>query len=254
MHFSIIVAGDNYEEQLAPFQENNMEDCPKEYLEFYVDGEYYETKEEAERAVGKRKCEEDGYWTNPNSHWDWYVLGGRYQRKFLPKDGVEYDVGSASVFEAPDPRFAARIRKGDIDFDRMKKEWTDRRINEWNELMKALDGREINWKPSTDFDWENADEREKFWNQDGVSQIKDAEDFKWGFSRLQLDMMLGCKNVDDWIKKHDWRGCYRPYGYIKDGEWIDADWDKNETFAKDFDEWFDNLPDDTIINVVDCHE
>ena len=27
MHFSIIVAGDNWEEQLAPFQENNMDDC-----------------------------------------------------------------------------------------------------------------------------------------------------------------------------------------------------------------------------------
>lgn len=28
MHYSIIVAGDDYEEQLAPFQENNMDDCP----------------------------------------------------------------------------------------------------------------------------------------------------------------------------------------------------------------------------------
>lgn len=57
MHFSIIVAGDNYEEQLAPFQENNMGDCPNEYLEFYVDGECYATKEEAERKPlgSKRK-------------------------------------------------------------------------------------------------------------------------------------------------------------------------------------------------------
>lgn len=42
--------------------------------------------------------------------------------------------------------------------------------------------------------------------------------------------------------------------FYVDGEWIDADWDKNETFAKEFDEWFDNLPDDTTINVIDCHE
>ncbi len=33
-HFVVIVIGDNIEEQLAPFQENNMGDCPKEYLEF----------------------------------------------------------------------------------------------------------------------------------------------------------------------------------------------------------------------------
>ena len=60
MHFSIIVAGDNWEEQLAPFQENNMGDCPEEYLEFYVDGETYPTREEAEEAVGKQKCDDDG--------------------------------------------------------------------------------------------------------------------------------------------------------------------------------------------------
>jgi hypothetical protein len=33
-HFTVMVLGDNPEEQLAPFQENNMGDCPKEYLEF----------------------------------------------------------------------------------------------------------------------------------------------------------------------------------------------------------------------------
>lgn len=33
-HFTVLVIGNNPEEQLAPFQENNMEDCPKEYLEF----------------------------------------------------------------------------------------------------------------------------------------------------------------------------------------------------------------------------
>lgn len=253
MHFSIIVAGDDYEKQLEPFQENNMGGCSKEYLKYCVYREYFDTKEDAVKKLGARKAK-DGYWENPNHKWDWYVLGGRYQRKFLPKGGVEYDIGAASTFEDPDPVFAARIRKGDIDFDRMKKEWTDRRINEWNELMKVLDGREINWKPSTDFDWKNDESRHQYWEQEGVKEIKESETFMWGFSCLQLDKMLGCKTAEDWVAKYDWRGCYRPYGYIKDGEWIDADWDKNETFAKDFDEWFENLPDDTIINVIDCHE
>lgn len=46
-HFTVLVIGDNPEEQLAPYQENNMGDCPKEYLEFHnVEEEYrkeYET-------------------------------------------------------------------------------------------------------------------------------------------------------------------------------------------------------------------
>lgn len=33
-HFTVLVVGDNPEQQLAPFQENNMGDCPKEYLKF----------------------------------------------------------------------------------------------------------------------------------------------------------------------------------------------------------------------------
>jgi len=30
-HFCVLVVGENPELQLAPYQENNMEDCPKEY-------------------------------------------------------------------------------------------------------------------------------------------------------------------------------------------------------------------------------
>lgn len=33
-HFTVIVVGDNIEESLAPYQENNMGDCPEEYMEF----------------------------------------------------------------------------------------------------------------------------------------------------------------------------------------------------------------------------
>jgi hypothetical protein len=34
-HFTVLVIGNNYEEQLKPFQENNMGDCPKEYMIFH---------------------------------------------------------------------------------------------------------------------------------------------------------------------------------------------------------------------------
>lgn len=58
MHFSIIVAGDNYEEQLAPFQENNMGDCPEEYLKYRVYGEYFDTKEDAIKKLGEEKADD----------------------------------------------------------------------------------------------------------------------------------------------------------------------------------------------------
>ena len=40
-HFTVLVVGDDVEKQLAPFQENNMGDCPAEYLSFNeVEEEY----------------------------------------------------------------------------------------------------------------------------------------------------------------------------------------------------------------------
>lgn len=33
-HFVVLVLGDDVEDQLAPYQENNMDDCPEEYLKF----------------------------------------------------------------------------------------------------------------------------------------------------------------------------------------------------------------------------
>jgi len=42
-HFSVLVIGNDVEEQLEPFQENNMESCPAEYLEFIdIQDEYQE--------------------------------------------------------------------------------------------------------------------------------------------------------------------------------------------------------------------
>lgn len=106
-HFTVGVLidknGKELEELLAPYQENNMGDCPKEYLEFndctdevlnsweehkkdYEDidtfaYEYYGYKKDVE--TGKY-----GYWENPNAKWDWYVIGGRWRNSLLKKDGT----------------------------------------------------------------------------------------------------------------------------------------------------------------------
>lgn len=42
-HFTVLVVGENPEDQLAPYQENNMEDCPREYLKFNdIEDEYHQ--------------------------------------------------------------------------------------------------------------------------------------------------------------------------------------------------------------------
>ena len=43
-HFTVLVIGENVEKQLAPYQENNMGDCPQEYLEFHDMEEEYQNQ------------------------------------------------------------------------------------------------------------------------------------------------------------------------------------------------------------------
>lgn len=251
MHFSIMIVGEDFDQQLAPFQENNMGDCPDEYMEYYVNGTWYKNKEEAVKDCGEA-AETDGYWSNPNSKWDWYVIGGRFQRKFLPKDGVEYNKGSASVFEDPDPNYAAQIRKGDIDFAKMKERFFERKRNLWNKVVEVL-GKTPEFVVSSEYDWENKESREEFWNQEDVKKIKELDDFVWA-SMTDIDLFSGCQNVDEFLAKFDWKDSYRTYGFIRGGEWIDCDWHTDEDYNKAFDKWFDSLPDDVIINIVDCHD
>lgn len=72
-HFTVgvitkIPTKNSVDKALAPFQENNMNDCPKKYLKFYPD----------EDADFDEEMNQKGYWENPNRKWDWYSIGGRW--------------------------------------------------------------------------------------------------------------------------------------------------------------------------------
>lgn len=51
-HFTVLVIGDDHEAALAPFQENNMGDCPRQYMEFHdQEDEYRQEYEEDSRDM-----------------------------------------------------------------------------------------------------------------------------------------------------------------------------------------------------------
>lgn len=156
-HYTVAVIVDKLDENevakmLAPYQENNMGNCPREYLAFNsITEEYKKTYEEGTRAMiliddnklvseyddmfkkeiveeghcfptttyevpekyrkveipykllyptfddfmkeyeGETKDEETndyGYWENPNRKWDWYEIGGRWNRHLLVKEDI----------------------------------------------------------------------------------------------------------------------------------------------------------------------
>jgi hypothetical protein len=124
-----LIAGENYEEQMAPFQENNMDDCPQEYLDTY----YYDTETEHivfnSEEQAKAHCEKNGiefnpemgHWDNSNACWDWYQVGGRWHNFFVKKqDGYGGKGEPCWMDMSPDTdeNKVDIVRKGDIDIEK----------------------------------------------------------------------------------------------------------------------------------------
>lgn len=146
-HYVVMVIGDNPEAQLAPYSENLEVD---EYVYGEVTNkdkrgmlEYYRLINKIDDTTTFDECYklhgedwnggtyrkgDDGVWRkystyNPNSKWDWYMLGGRWSGwhiKLKPgaKSGI---IGEKSWTREDAPGVDAAL-KGDIDFDAISKE------------------------------------------------------------------------------------------------------------------------------------
>ena len=122
-HFTVLVIGENPEKQLAPFQENNGGDCPKEYLEWNSVQDDYDNIDDAVEDGYKLQNGVPGYMENPNAKWDWHQLGGRWTGFFKIKtDSLELAVvGEGGLMTPPAEKGCAdQCLKGLIDFEAMK--------------------------------------------------------------------------------------------------------------------------------------
>ena len=99
-----------------------------EYLEDYADKPKLMLNEEpdleGEHKFGWFRVDDDGNVvevikrTNPNDHWDWYVVGGRWAGFFTPKPGATGLIGRPGVMGSQkDPEGADVLRKKDIDYE-----------------------------------------------------------------------------------------------------------------------------------------
>lgn len=189
-HYSVAVIVNKLDENevgemLAPYQENNMGDCPRKYLAFNsITEEYkliyekesktmvlinddklvsefndmfkkeiikegnwyptttYEIPEKYRKVqiphkllyptfddfmkedVGETKDEEVddyGYWENPNSKWDWYDIGGRWNNRLLIKENISIE-GLAKSKAKPAPigyKWVNACKIKDLELEKM---------------------------------------------------------------------------------------------------------------------------------------
>jgi hypothetical protein len=261
-HFTVMVIGDNPEDQLQPYHEYECTGIRDEYVKFVpaeepmakLEAEYEGYKEEYE-SFGDFLQEyhgyilENGLWgrvTNPNARWDWYVLGGRWRGFLVTKDGEQVD--------------QALLK--DIDFEAMRRADRDEAIERYTKLEKACSGS----IPRLEKTWEQVrseiedinEAREYYHNQDSVKTFKAAT------SKLKI-----------WADLEDYQITKEEYGQkaydkavmtfavVKDSQWYEkgkmcwfacvADEKEADDWTAEFNKLLAGLPGDTLISVYDCH-
>jgi len=246
-HFTVLVVGDNWEKQLAPYNKG-LE------VEPYVDQPAKEVKREYRKIMKKAKTSDEDYmqeykhrpdmpiekWAedwygqsldaegnllttyNPDSKWDWYLMGGRWTGFFLLKDGAGGEIGvpGAMTKACLDVKRADQARKGDIDWEGMVKESLEEYERKWKEALACEDS------------------AEKYFRYD----VKEAE------------------TREDYIRRQAFPSTF---AVVKDGKWYEKGkmgWWAIVTDEKDPSDWEDefraliaDLPDDTLLTLVDCH-
>lgn len=137
-HFSVLVVGDNIDDQLAPYHEyestgannkyvqnvditdeieeliakystdSSIDDPLTEALEYYgIDSNIVKNESEVDingvhaygyAIVDNGKLVKAINRTNPNKKWDWYSIGGRWTGFFLLKPGAKGETGKPGIF------------------------------------------------------------------------------------------------------------------------------------------------------------
>lgn len=278
----VTAPGEDPEAALAPYQENNMGDCPQEYLEFVdrtdeckknYEEEDEETKakyptfeEYVEKYEGYKKQEDGryGYFENTNAKWDWYQLGGRWTGYFKAKEGAIIRTGNPGLMTPPaEAGWGDQFAKKDIDFDFMRKEAEEKAaetydlinsvighlppLEKWDHVRDTLFPGDINKAR----DYYHAQPRKaalKEWDKEHKYIFMSIEDF-------EVPREKYIKDAGD--------ASFVPFAVLKDGKWYERGkmgWWASVSNEKDGAEWnsevakmVDELEDDMILSIYDCH-
>lgn len=290
-HFAVLVIGENVEEQLARFDENlempryveytkeQLIEKEKERIQQYKNGTYAKFLKDPEKYKAENnnknhiKYLEEEFpkkleWTdeemyqneikyyeedqitpdggvystyNPESKWDWWVVGGRYRDRLVLKPGVTGDKGKTmtpyvgTLYAASVDGRCDIAHKGDIDWDKMHltEERFDKACRFWEMKVEGAEPITEEEKEEMKWDWY----KPEFYSE----RYKDKSTFAQ--CEASFTMWAVVKN-GEWYEKGDmgW------WGASDETHDEAVDWEKNF-----YDRFIKDLPDDTLLTVVDCH-
>jgi hypothetical protein len=217
-HFTVLVVGDNVEEQLQPYHEYEctgmndqyvqnidqteevQEQIDKDGLEeglayFGLEDRIVSTEEEVEiEGEGQHRF---GYAvvqggklikavdrTNPNRQWDWYQIGGRWTGFFKLKSGAIGLAGTPGLMTPPiTSGYADQAMLGDIDVAGMQQEARDKARVRYNHVADVFGGT----IPALEHTW---------------ASLRDNESLTWDERRETYRNQAPLVQIQDWLKEN----------------------------------------------------
>lgn len=204
--------------------------------------------------------------TNPNAHWDWYLVGGRWTGFFLLKDGGEGEVGEPGIqTREPGPGRVDSALKGDVDIETMRVAAGADAGALWDDVHRVIAGREFT--PWTAFIAEM--EAEKLSHKEAATGYNEQPAVKdvmaWAFSEkryLAADSGVWTVAREDYVQRARDRAL-SVHAVIKNGTWHErgamGSWAvvSDEVDPQEWEtrlaELLDSLPDGARLTIVDCH-
>lgn len=254
-HFTVLVVGEGWEQQLIPYKEAGWgDDDPPELESALVSVLDSETNE--------------FYRYNPNAKWDWYLMGGRWTGFFKLKSGsVPHTVGEPGIMTEPaDPSCADQARKGDIDFAAMQGAASRKRRRQYLAVAELCGGSVPTLRPWTEIvEYKHISidaKRALYWNQLGVVAWRRVlqNNPNNGDLPYQLDDLQKPLHILQREARHT---AVTTFAVLMDGRWYERGsmgwWgivsggEEFTTWATKVSELLDSLSDDTLLTVVDCH-
>ena len=215
--------------------------------------------------------------TNPNRRWDYYQIGGRWNGFFKIKPQTLFAVIDRpglqqmnSDYKPPTEDRADICMKSDIDIEGMRQEAENEArkkydlvhsiidqypvIISWEECqqLNLAEGFDKEGKPHVN--WDAAQKQYK--NQPAVMALRENHDTMW----FEADEFLISR--EDYLRQARERALCT-FAVVKDSQWYARGrmgWWAMVSNEKEYDEWnaqfallIDELPNNTLLTIVDCH-
>ncbi len=274
-HFSVLVIGENIESQLQPFHEFECTGTDDQFVQDIDETEEkrkeYDESEEKEQMSfrdyicsynGKPAllhCQEKtenhkyGYAligpdgevqkvidrTNPNSKWDWWVVGGRYSGRLKLKSSGENE---------------NQAKKVDVDFEGMRKDREEWSAKKFDDAASVISGRTFKTLEKCREENTSIEDARKAYHAQEV-----IKDFREKFGPFENIEEFNTTR-EEFISSHA-NQSFTSFAVVKDGKWYEKGsmgWfgcvgGEKDSWQDEFNKLVEGLSDDTLLTYVDCH-